>query len=160
MLTLYCLIRNAKTHVVLLMMWVGLPHPRLIHIPLKTFQQMAYQFSNLFWRYVVCLILIRKIYLLKICQHNTINTTAIAKNDLSLPCLQWPLTQVFSLNTTRVSISKIIHIKGSNGKFTVLQLGGIIYSGGFHFTSHIMTPGKEVWYHDGIVTGRNCIKKY
>ena len=22
-----------------------------------------------------------------------------------------------------------------------------------------MTPGKEVWYHDGLVTRRNCIKK-
>ena len=72
---------------------------------------------------------------------------------------QPPSLLVFSLNTTRVSISKTIHIKGSNGKFTVLQLRGIIYSGGFHFTSHIMTPGKEVWYHDGIVTRRNCIKK-
>ena len=72
---------------------------------------------------------------------------------------QPPSILVFSLNTTRVSISKTIRIKGSNGKFTVLQLRGIIYSGGFHFTSHIMTPGKEVWYHDGIVTKRNCIKK-
>ena len=23
----------------------------------------------------------------------------------------------------------------------------------------IITPGKEVWYHDGMVTRRNCIKK-
>jgi len=59
----------------------------------------------------------------------------------------------------RVSISRTIRVKGSNGKFTVLQLRGIIYSGGFHFTSQIITPGKEVWYHDGIVTRRNCIKK-
>jgi hypothetical protein len=72
---------------------------------------------------------------------------------------QPPSLLVFSLNTTRVSISRTIRVKGSNGKFTVLQLRGIIYSGGFHFTSQIITPGKEVWYHDGIVTRRNCIKK-
>jgi hypothetical protein len=72
---------------------------------------------------------------------------------------QPPSLLVFSLNTTRVSISKTICIKGSSGKFTVLQLRGIIYSGGFHFTSCIITPGKEVWYHDGMVTKRNCIKK-
>ena len=63
------------------------------------------------------------------------------------------------MNTTRVSISKTIRIKGSNGKFTVLPLRGIIYSGGFHFTSHIITSGQEVWYHDGMVTRRSCIKK-
>ena len=72
---------------------------------------------------------------------------------------QPPSLLVFSLNTTRVSISKTIRIKNSNGRFTVLPLRGIIYSGGFHFTSRIITPGKEVWYHDGMVTRRNCIKK-
>ena len=71
---------------------------------------------------------------------------------------QPPSRLAFSLNTTRVSISKTICIKGSNGKFTVLPLRGIIYSGGFHFTSCIITPGKEVWYHDGMVTRRNYIK--
>ena len=72
---------------------------------------------------------------------------------------QPPSLLVFSLNTTRVSISKTIRSKGSNGKFTVLPLRGIIYSGGFHFTSCIITPGKEVWYHDGMVTRRKCMKK-
>ena len=72
---------------------------------------------------------------------------------------QPPSLLVFNSNTTRVSISKTICIKGSNAKFMVLPLRGIIYSGGFHFTSCIITPGKEVWYIDGIVTRRNCIKK-
>jgi hypothetical protein len=72
---------------------------------------------------------------------------------------QPPSLLVFSLNTTRVSISRTICVKGSNGKFTVLQLRGIIYSDRFHFTSQIITPGKEVWYHDGIVTRRNCIRR-
>ena len=66
---------------------------------------------------------------------------------------------MFSLNTSRVSISKTIRVKGSNGKSTMLPLRGIIYSGGFHFTSHVITPGKEVWYHDGMLTKRTCIKK-
>ena len=40
---------------------------------------------------------------------------------------QPPSLLVFRLNTTRVSISKTICIKGSNGKFIVLQLRGIIF---------------------------------
>lgn len=72
---------------------------------------------------------------------------------------QPPSLLAFSLNTSRVSISKTIRIKDSNGKSTMLPLRGIIYSGGFHFTSHIITPGKEVWYHDGMLTKRTCNKK-
>ena len=72
---------------------------------------------------------------------------------------QPPSLLVFSLNTARVPITKTIHIKGSHSKFTVLPLRGMIYSGGFYFTSCTITPGKEVWYNNGLVTRRNCIKK-
>ncbi|EDQ98413.1 uncharacterized protein LACBIDRAFT_302388 [Laccaria bicolor S238N-H82] len=72
---------------------------------------------------------------------------------------QPPSLLAFSLNTSRVAISKSIRIKGINGRSTILPLRGIIYSGGFHFTAYVITPGKEVWYHDGMTTRRNCIKK-
>ena len=72
---------------------------------------------------------------------------------------QPPSLLAFSLNTLRVAISKTIRIKGVNGRSTILPLRGIIFSGGFHFTAYIITPEKEVWYHDGMVTRRNCTKK-
>ncbi|KAL6297822.1 hypothetical protein BKA93DRAFT_712740, partial [Sparassis latifolia] len=33
------------------------------------------------------------------------------------------------------------------------RLCGMIYFGGFHFTSRIVTADKQVWYNDGISTG-------
>jgi hypothetical protein len=44
----------------------------------------------------------------------------------------------------------------TKGEQALLQLRGVVYLGGEHFTSQIITPGGDVWYHDGIVTGRNC----
>ena len=32
---------------------------------------------------------------------------------------------------------------------------GIVYHGGFHFTSHVITNDGRVWYHDGQL-GANC----
>ncbi len=37
------------------------------------------------------------------------------------------------------------------------KLKGIIYFGGAHFTSRVINQSGELWYHDGIATGRNCI---
>ena len=45
-----------------------------------------------------------------------------------------------------------------NGEDTVLYLRGIIYHGGYHFTSHIMSTEGDIWYHDGINTGEHCIE--
>jgi hypothetical protein len=38
-----------------------------------------------------------------------------------------------------------------------LQLRGIIYHGGFHFTSRIISQTGKVWYHDGMETGQDCV---
>lgn len=43
-----------------------------------------------------------------------------------------------------------VHIEGSSVVFT---LRGIIYFGGYHFTSRIMTSDGQIWFHDGILTG-------
>jgi hypothetical protein len=38
-----------------------------------------------------------------------------------------------------------------------LHLRGIVYHGGHHFTSHIISQG-NIWYHDGMTTGQACDK--
>ncbi|KAI0825908.1 hypothetical protein BC629DRAFT_1261880, partial [Irpex lacteus] len=37
------------------------------------------------------------------------------------------------------------------------RLIGIIYYGGSHFTSRVITNEGSIWYHDGIETGKSCI---
>jgi hypothetical protein len=38
-----------------------------------------------------------------------------------------------------------------------LLLRGIVYHGNNHFTSRIVSLDNQVWYHDGMTTGRSCI---
>jgi hypothetical protein len=40
----------------------------------------------------------------------------------------------------------------------ILKLRSIIYHGGYHFTSHIISANQHVWYHDGITTGSLCTR--
>ncbi|KIJ22350.1 hypothetical protein M422DRAFT_81099, partial [Sphaerobolus stellatus SS14] len=39
----------------------------------------------------------------------------------------------------------------------VMKLGGIIYFGGAHFTSCIISQDNRVYFNDGLSTGRQCI---
>ncbi|KAI0346344.1 hypothetical protein BDW22DRAFT_1324131 [Trametopsis cervina] len=36
------------------------------------------------------------------------------------------------------------------------KLQGMIYFGSFHFTARIVDEKGDVWYHDGVQTGRDC----
>ncbi|KAJ7085896.1 hypothetical protein C8R44DRAFT_542589, partial [Mycena epipterygia] len=36
-------------------------------------------------------------------------------------------------------------------------LRGVIYGGENHFTSRIVKPNGDMWYHDGIETGKNTV---
>jgi len=65
---------------------------------------------------------------------------------------------IVNLDTPHVQISKHIKMKCINGKYTMLSLRGIVYLGGYHFTSRIVSSDRSVWYHDGIVTGKKCMK--
>jgi hypothetical protein len=38
-----------------------------------------------------------------------------------------------------------------------LHLKGMVYHGGFHFTSRFVSENGNVWYHDGRITGNACI---
>jgi hypothetical protein len=66
-----------------------------------------------------------------------------------------PEMLMFSLNVTRIAISKTVRVKSDNNKDIMLPLKGVVYSGEFHFTSRIISD-KNVWYHDGITTKSKC----
>ena len=36
---------------------------------------------------------------------------------------------------------------------------GIVYYGAFHFTSRIIDMNGDIWYHDGLKTGRQCLQE-
>ncbi|TFK53510.1 hypothetical protein OE88DRAFT_1612593, partial [Heliocybe sulcata] len=38
-------------------------------------------------------------------------------------------------------------------------LRGIIYFGEYHFTSRFIDSAGDIWYNDGISTGRTCVKE-
>jgi hypothetical protein len=42
---------------------------------------------------------------------------------------------------------------------TTLHLKGLVYRGGFHFTCRIIDESGNIWFHDGIITGRTSIKE-
>ena len=42
-----------------------------------------------------------------------------------------------------------------NGNSHLYQLCGVIYFGGQHFVAHLVEQDTTVWFHDGIITGRN-----
>jgi len=44
-----------------------------------------------------------------------------------------------------------------NGNSHLYQLCGVIYFGGQHFVACLIEQDTTVWYHDGIVTGKNMI---
>ena len=44
------------------------------------------------------------------------------------------------------------------GEIKILDLRGIVYHGGYHFTSRIVTSDQQIWYHDGINTGKICLR--
>ncbi|KAJ7934892.1 hypothetical protein B0H13DRAFT_1591282, partial [Mycena leptocephala] len=37
------------------------------------------------------------------------------------------------------------------------RLRGIIYGGQGHFTCRFIDKAGDIWFHDGMVTGRNCL---
>jgi PIF1-like helicase len=44
-----------------------------------------------------------------------------------------------------------------NGNSHLYQIRGVIYFGGQHFVARLIEQDTAVWYHDGIVTGKNMI---
>lgn len=67
-----------------------------------------------------------------------------------------PNILVLDVQDATVHINTNIKITVNN-KTTNLRLRGIIYHGGFHFTSRIITPRGNMWYNDG---ASNCGKSF
>ena len=61
---------------------------------------------------------------------------------------------LFSVGGLKISASKIIKLRTVN-ESRKFHIRGIVYHGGFHFTSHIITDDGAVWFHDGQL-GANC----
>jgi hypothetical protein len=57
-----------------------------------------------------------------------------------------------------IETSHTLEFVAEDGAIKILKLRGIIYHGGYHFTSRIISTNHQVWYHDGITTGSSCTK--
>ena len=72
-----------------------------------------------------------------------------------LTFLHLPKVLFFSVSGHEIAINKSIKVRTSGG-VKIFHMKGIIYHGGFHFTSRIIKQNGTVWFHDGQM-GRECI---
>ena len=68
--------------------------------------------------------------------------------------------KIYAVDVTdrNVTLSRTIKIQGST-RATTLHLKGLVYHGGFHFTCRIIDHFGNIWFHDGITTGRTSTKE-
>jgi hypothetical protein len=66
-----------------------------------------------------------------------------------------PKVLAFSVFDESIRVSKKISFRDGDS-MVVFTLKGIVYFGDFHYTSRICTGG-SVWFHDGMLSGRQCI---
>ena len=64
---------------------------------------------------------------------------------------------IFEINSNNSTLNKTIGFEEDDG-MKVLQLKGMVYHGGFHFTSHIISSDGAVWFNDDMTIGRQCEK--
>ena len=57
-----------------------------------------------------------------------------------------------------IQTSHSLQLVTDDGEIKELTLKGIVYHRSFHFTSRIISDDEQVWYHDGITTGKVCIQ--
>ncbi|KDR71669.1 hypothetical protein GALMADRAFT_74602 [Galerina marginata CBS 339.88] len=67
-----------------------------------------------------------------------------------------PSVLAFDFCGHKINIDHEIQIP-YNGMLHKFRLAGIIYFGQAHFCAQIILPDGQIWYHDGITTGRNMI---
>ncbi|KAF8812809.1 hypothetical protein BYT27DRAFT_7272511 [Phlegmacium glaucopus] len=83
--------------------------------------------------------------------HRCGNDIHIEHNFLVLPSVI-----AFDFSGHRLNIDHSIKIT-HNGVGHKLRLAGIIYFGHGHFTAQVVLPDGQIWFNDGITTGRNMI---
>ena len=62
----------------------------------------------------------------------------------------------FALEHSNIAINKTVQVQKPNNSFSLIPLKGIIYIGNNHFTARIIDAKKNVWFYDGISTGKTC----
>ena len=67
--------------------------------------------------------------------------------------------KIYAIDVTdrNVTLSRTVKIQGSV-RATTLHLKGLVYHGGYHFTCRIVDESGNIWFHDGMTTGRILIK--
>jgi hypothetical protein len=66
--------------------------------------------------------------------------------------------KIYAVDVTdrNVTLSRTVQIQGSV-RATTLHLKGLVYYGDFHFTCRIVDESGNIWFHDGMTTGRTSI---
>jgi hypothetical protein len=67
-----------------------------------------------------------------------------------------PPLLVFAINSDRLLFNHELEIDCS-GYLGKLKLRGIIYGGQSHSTCRFIDDRGDMWFHDGITTGANCL---
>ncbi|KAK7017230.1 hypothetical protein R3P38DRAFT_3320577 [Favolaschia claudopus] len=62
----------------------------------------------------------------------------------------------FGIDDTNIRIDHTLRLLVGDEPVTYM-LRGVLYAGGNHFTSRIVTESGDIWYHDGIETGSKLI---
>ncbi|KAF8581101.1 hypothetical protein K439DRAFT_1355102 [Ramaria rubella] len=70
-----------------------------------------------------------------------------------------PNIYIFNMEMTprNDNLSKVVKLPLDDNKVHKMQLRGIIYHGGYHFTARIIDSNSNCWYYDGIETSTTCI---
>ncbi|KAJ6497973.1 hypothetical protein C8R47DRAFT_972124 [Mycena vitilis] len=63
---------------------------------------------------------------------------------------------LFDLSSDRLLFSNEL-VLPCQGELVSLRMRGIVYGGQGHFTCRYIERGGEMWFHDGITTGRACL---
>ncbi|KAJ6530257.1 hypothetical protein B0H19DRAFT_967794 [Mycena capillaripes] len=67
-----------------------------------------------------------------------------------------PPIMLFDINHDRIVFSEEL-VLVCEGTIATLRLQGIIYGGQRHFTCRFIDEGGDMWFHDGITTGKRCL---
>jgi hypothetical protein len=68
---------------------------------------------------------------------------------------EFPSVLVFDHSAFNIKPSKDIKFRTEDNQTIKYRLRGLLYFGSFHFTSRILSPEGDVWFHDGIQTGNS-----
>jgi len=68
--------------------------------------------------------------------------------------------KIYAVDVTdrNVTLNRTVKIQGLVWA-TTLHLKGLVYHGGYHFTCQIIDESGNIWFHDGITTGRTLTKE-